>query len=698
MGSIAHETAPGEANLGTGVIRDFSRPFNFNLQSQTLGKTVDIGKDGVSLSLDAFGCVLQASTFHPEHGIVVAVPFEQFDGTRFYDPSYVRSYRTRMLQMIRKNKPGFGLYLGADLRSVDIRIRRANMVCFDFRVQQTFDVSLVVKVSDSGEIQQTATVTNIGSEPATLPYTFNLCISLNRASYGQLTEGGPLPIPASHNILRRNGGGDVNITNPILGAQLTGHFELNRDPVYVSSVIDQEVRGVPLEAMISGAVSVEPGTSSELRARFRLSPRSTRIASERGNEKGGEELSETGSWIRDGALTTYMLRRNVDYILGNCLIPISDSETCVITDHVALPLGWNRDNYWQIRLLLETNKYRNLLLEEKSGSKYGQQIHDAAKGHLNWVFKTAQRPHGYWHRSYLVTGKPKDHAIFQLDQQCYPLLELCDYLDYFPDESDFVKELAQSDAVGTIVRLLEAKRDAETGLWPTDETPGDDAVIYPYHFSSHILLWRTVTRLRDLHAQFHLPTDPEVLRLNSLAQKLRSQTLESFTVPHTVTGKQVFAYLTNGCDKHTFYHDGNDIPTLFAREWDFVTSPTEISTWHNTMAFALSPLNTQGYCNEGPYRGLGSVHSPGAWVLGYFQELAYAVEREDTAAMQEAWRKVTAAMQWDGTFPEAVDPNTAECSSKAWFSWPGSMIGALIIKLKVEGLEDLLLQREEEAG
>jgi len=317
-------------------------------------------------------------------------------------------------------------------------------------------------------------------------------------------------------------------------------------------------------------------------------------------------------------------------------------------------------------------------------------LHKTIKAHLNWVYKVAQRPYGFWHRSYLVNGKPKDNAIFQLDQQCYPLLELCDYLDYFPTDMSFVESLLQLDVIPQMLQLLESKRDDDTGLWPTDETPGDDAVIYPYHFSSHVLLWHTLSRLQDLYSKLqssgiHMPRI-----LDRLTASLRDTTIKVFTVTRPDTRDQIFAYLTDGKGNHTLYHDANDIPTLFAPEWGFV-SERELSIWHNTMSFGLSPDNKQGYCSTGLYLGLGSVHSPGAWVLGYYQELAYAASRKQENDMREAWRKIGAAMHWDGTFSEAVNPYTAECSSKAWFSWPGAMIGALVIRLRREGLEDILL-------
>jgi meiotically up-regulated gene 157 (Mug157) protein len=311
------------------------------------------------------------------------------------------------------------------------------------------------------------------------------------------------------------------------------------------------------------------------------------------------------------------------------------------------------------------------------------------------VYTQAERPGGFWHRSYLTNGQPKDRSIFQLDQQCYPLLELCDYLDYFPQEVDFVKTILGTGVVQEILTMLSSRQNPNTLLWPTDETPGDDAVVYPHHFSSHVLLWRTFTRLYELFQRLQLSTSDAVQHLGEVAAQLKERTIQSFKSPHLKHTGDLFAYLTDGYGNVIFYHDGNDIPTALAHEWGFVSTSEEISIWKATMEFALSPANTAGYCNESPYGGLGSVHSPGAWVLGYFQELAYAASIDNVCAMQDAWAKITAAMQWDGTFPEAVDPRTAKCTSRTWFSWPGAMIGALLIRMKKNGQEISLLQNKD---
>jgi hypothetical protein len=364
--------------------------------------------------------------------------------------------------------------------------------------------------------------------------------------------------------------------------------------------------------------------------------------------------------------------------------------------HIRHLLFANRVDSWQSHLLFET--YANVidLVNAPFVHLFRKKIRSTVRGHINWVFTQAKRPGGFWHRSYLTNGEPKDRSIFQLDQQCYPLLELCDYFEYFPEDVEFVKAIVNGGVIEDILTVIELRQDTDTRLWPTDETPGDDAVIYPHHFSSHVLLWRTFTRLHELSMHLGLPLDSEATRLDDMAADIKERIMRLFVSSHPSCAGRMFAYLTDGHGNFTFYHDGNDIPTFFALEWGFVSSPEEIATWKHTMEFGLSPANKDGYCNESPYGGLGSVHSPGAWSLGYFQELAYAASSNNENAMLTAWTKIAAAMQWDGTFPEAVDPTTAECTSKAWFSWPGAMIGALLIRMRTNGQESILLQKVQQ--
>lgn len=388
---------------------------------------------------------------------------------------------------------------------------------------------------------------------------------------------------------------------------------------------------------------------------------------------------------------------------------------------------------------------------------YTAAIDRTCRGHLLWVFRRAQRPHGYWHRSYLVGGKPKDGPVFQLDQQCYPLLELCDFHDSYPAERALVRAVLAEGVPAAVLALLWARRDPDTGLFPTEETPGDDEVEYPFHFSSHVLLWHTLSRLAGLLRDVGAPPGLDVDDLRQRADSLRAATLSQFVTTTTTTtttttmaaaaaaaisaggggvgsstgspggsadgssmsstplsssptstpsdadgasdvssddGEPVFAYLCDGGGRHRLYHDANDMPTLFAAKWDFIGAAQGLGIWRNTMDWGVSEANESGYYGGGgggshrdshenggrqPFAGLGSVHSPDPWTLGYFQEFMYAHMVGDGAAQDDAWRRIRGAMLFDGTFSEAVDAATGAVTSKAWFNWPGCMIGSAFI-------------------
>ena len=61
----------------------------------------------------------------------------------------------------------------------------------------------------------------------------------------------------------------------------------------------------------------------------------------------------------------------------------------------------------------------------------------------------------------------------------------------------------------------------------------------------------------------------------------------------------------------------------------------------------------------------------------------YANLKGNELAKEDAWRRIQGSMFWDGLFAEAVDPQTGDCISKAWFSWPGSMIGSALLRFSL---------------
>src|SRR5947209_3714048 len=138
---------------------------------------------------------------------------------------------------------------------------------------------------------------------------------------------------------------------------------------------------------------------------------------------------------------------------------------------------------------------------------HDERVRTVVDGFLHWLFDAAERPSGWWPRASLANGVAKD-PVFQLDQQLYPFLLL-------EDHARLTGEPELADRYATrrdeIIRALLARRTA-FGLIAADETPADDPSEQPFHFSSHVLLWRV---LRDL--------DPPA------AAAVRTATLAHFT-------------------------------------------------------------------------------------------------------------------------------------------------------------------------
>lgn len=358
-----------------------------------------------------------------------------------------------------------------------------------------------------------------------------------------------------------------------------------------------------------------------------------------------------------------------------------------------------------------------------SAQLYSRVTKRVLRGHLDWLFNVAKtnvqigsETRHFWRRSYLINGRPKDGMVYQLDTQLYPFLQLCDYskLANAPACATFVNNMVRTDTFCKVLLDALKQQDPETGLFKTDETPADDDTSdFPFHTSSNILLWYTLWQISDLLRNSGICVDEiSPSRLEAAADKVYDG-IQTYLICecNDGSGQRMFAYAldpskpTSDPHRHRRYHDGNDMPTLFAHEWGFLTHSKAVidlpAVWHNTLTWAFTPdpawtpdprnrrqtpgFNT-GYAGNGRelFHGLGSDHSDGAWVLGLFQEWKYARIVGNAKRERSAWGRIKGAMQWDGTFSEAVDVRDGRCSSKTWFSWPGAMIATELVGTLVE--------------
>lgn len=300
-----------------------------------------------------------------------------------------------------------------------------------------------------------------------------------------------------------------------------------------------------------------------------------------------------------------------------CALRARDDSVCILADHRILPLSWNRDAYYVATLLRRRGE------------------HELVRAHLRWLFGVAERRDSLWGRAHLANGRVKD-AAFQLDQQCYPILEAV----------EAGEAATYAEAIRATLAALERRRERD--LYPTAETPADDPMLLPFHFSSHVLLWHTLRALAD--AGFDVD-----------AERVRRAALAAFTD----SGR--FAYATDARGRHHHYHDANDVPTVLAPAWGFCSAGDPI--WRATIDFAWNDANAGHF--SGTFGGLGSVHTRHPWPLGDLQRIIALRARglDD----RDAWTRLDRVATWDGLLPEAYDERDGSVASRHWFAWPAAV-------------------------
>jgi hypothetical protein len=286
--------------------------------------------------------MLQLSCFHPLHGVVVACPFGQFDGNRFYDSEYVREYRKKLLDYVLSGKRGFGIHLKGAVSHLKFEIV-ANHIIATYSLNG-IQVETTISVSKDRSVIQSTVLRSPSIQIVEVEYTLALNVSVNRASYGQLTEGGPIPIsPPRNEFLVFNKSQNWAVINQNLDATIQGSLYCDGEPVYLQPLKNENVAlDQPVNTAFHGTLQFSPRQTRALVSTYRLQPgvEFVKISSPSTNS----ETSREGGWKIRNENMRLIIKGNLSYILGNCTIPMADAATCLITDHVALPLGWNRDN------------------------------------------------------------------------------------------------------------------------------------------------------------------------------------------------------------------------------------------------------------------------------------------------------------------------------------------------------------------
>lgn len=580
-------------------------------------KPLDFGGEGINGCIDAQGRLTAINFYHSRFGYVTLTSAEPFPDEARYTQPAVRAFRAGLAAL-----DGFG-----------IQMREAVTVAESSLLENAIPQHRLTSVSGQQSVVHTfvekGCVHQLWDGDAQANVFFGGKLSLQRCAYTQLTEGGPIPAPPVETQVTLN---DrlLMIENPHIGciciAGLPIIGSLSVEPLADGSVhLDVKLDHTP-----SIHLTLTFGeTRSAAEAKLALADRAASV------EHHTRQWQTRWAHIPDDPI----LRRGLLYSL-NLAVRVN-SGYCLLTDHMLLPLSWNRDAYYMARALLSWDIAGNTGID-------GQAI---VKGHLHWMFETAERLNGAWGRCYLANGQIKDPA-FQLDQQLFPLLELAEYTLERSDFETFARYRPQVEAV---LSMLHQHRAAYAALYPTDETPADDPIAYPYHLSSHILFWVVLRKL----AQLGMETAAE---MQAIADAIRTH----FVIRTADQDLALFAYASDGAGNVHLYHDANDFPTILAPVWGFCSVDDAI--WRGTIEYAFSERNHEAFFDG----HLGSVHTRAAWPLGDVQEIIVARLLKDERREQRAIQSLQAAAQIDGSLPEAYAVSTGDVVSRHWFAWPNA--------------------------
>jgi hypothetical protein len=576
-------------------------------------KPLDVGNGIVSGSVTPGGLWLSLGFTHPVHGRVELTDAPAFPDESRGDQAAARRYRADLASPARKGFGAYALRGEAEAFLVEDSLPLAVHEVGYARVEAlTF-----APRGRHGAIQVVRLAAR--DRDAWVGANWKGSMRLARAAYTQLTPGGALAAAPERTTFGQEGQ-LIWIDDRELGAAVA--------------------IALPPGSQVPAGTSVPIVVAIALALTLDVAIREAMLRAGEGHELVGEEVRERRTWwqgIGRDAESDRRVRRASAYALDCAAARVGDDLVAILADHEILPLVWTRDAYYVCRMLLEL-------------APRDERVRAAVDGFLRWLFVEAERPGGWWPRASLANGASKDPA-FQLDQQLFPLLLL-------EDHARITGATSLRDSCARVrddvLRALLARR-TPFGLIATDETPADDPLgDQPYHFSSHVLLWRV---LRDLD------------------QRAASEVQRATRTGFTDSGRFAYAVRGAGGDGARHYHDANDLPTVFAPAWGFCDADDPV--WRATIEFAWSAAN-EGYF-AGALGGLGSLHTRHPWPLGDLQEIVVARVLVDAERERRALERLERVETWDGLLPEAYDETTGAVASRHWFAWPAALRALLAL-------------------
>lgn len=366
-------------------------------------KTIDIGNNGTTVSTDPYGGIYQISSKiqNTKYAMMIAAPWHQFDQNDRQKPEVVREYRKQMERRLRSRQPGLGSRL--EIAKEHIVVKHVmDSLGSQARIEylgpeDDLYVQTHLTVRDDGTIIQATQFTNTGEKARSIPVTLDLSFAISRASYGQLTDQGKVPMPDPSNVVHvwkdgTRGHKDsqdwskiICFDNESLGGRLSARVSffnvtseryirvegsllpwVGQDPQPPSRLLRYNSRSTRSQKLHVGPSETiqmtcaflpenisfpDPGPfwGSGFEGQELLS--SCRFTSFKGSKTEQPELATKIKWGGNSIIETKLevssaenkiLWANLNYIIGCCSVPVKTPEDgcwAVVPDHIALPLG-----------------------------------------------------------------------------------------------------------------------------------------------------------------------------------------------------------------------------------------------------------------------------------------------------------------------------------------------------------------------
>jgi len=308
------------------------------LSSNKQQKPIDFGKAGMCGSISPTGHLLTLNAYHSTEGFAGIVSTPSLDMSDRYNQAAVRQYRKSLV-----NAAGFGPNFTKEITQTNASLIASAIPHIELIFSDGSKAITTVIACEHGIVQRWQFEG---------PVTWQGSLAIERAAYSQLTEGGPLD--------------DIE---PHLSCDIAdSRIYLNNKNIPCTAIIDgfsaeQAPQKKQLEKLVE--ITVPSQQADTVILTYALSEDSKTALSNSNKLSVYQSPTEFEALLHkesqqwqgylQGTADDLILRRGLVYGRILC-IPSSDEATCIITDHMLLPLSWNRDAYYVAIALLQWGK------------------------------------------------------------------------------------------------------------------------------------------------------------------------------------------------------------------------------------------------------------------------------------------------------------------------------------------------------